>query len=143
MTPSDSKRPLDMIEVKTRDLIGAALDWAVAKAEGHDPIVMPFKNSAGAAVYHAPWAKTEGIRYQPSTDGQQGTPLVERFRPHINPIFYNDEPAWECWSGWDLDNRSIKTDHVYGPTLLIASMRCYVSSKHGETLQVPALLLQA
>ena len=69
---------MNLVEVKTTELIGPALDWAVAKADGHEPIVTPFKNSIGNALYLAEWAQREGIRWQPSTDWSQGGPLIEK-----------------------------------------------------------------
>jgi hypothetical protein len=51
--------------MKTSELTGAALDWAVAKCEGQ--------------TYHGPaWTK-------PSTDWAQGGPIIERERIEVRP----------------------------------------------------------
>lgn len=123
---------MTLVEVKTAELIGPALDWAVAKADGHEPIVMPFKNSSGNALYLAEWAQREGIRWQPSTDWSQGGPLIEQSLLIISP-----EPS----KGW-LARSYMDATEYYGPTPLIAAMRCLVDAKLGDTVQIPSELIQ-
>jgi hypothetical protein len=83
--------------VKTSELQGAALDWAVAKCENFD-------------------TRNLGI-YSPSTDWSQGGPIIERERIHVQPSI------GEVWQAELVFCKS------YGPTPLIAAMRCYVASK--------------
>jgi hypothetical protein len=92
--------------MKTSELTGAALDWAVAMAE----------NWAGADFEVKPY----------STNWAQGGPIIEREMIAID----FDGATW-CAS----DN--LKPLANYGPTPLIAAMRCYVASKLGDTVDVP------
>lgn len=104
--------------MKTSELQGAALDWAVAKCEGH-----------GIGVLDDPW-------FAPSTDWAQGGPIIEREGMHVDCLRQNDKPIWEAWP------YATGTKHIQqGPTPLIAAMRCYVASKLGEDVDVPKELL--
>ena len=110
--------------MKTSELSGAALDWAVAMAE----------NWAGADFEVKPY----------STDWAQGGPIIERemiqITPHcmVNPLH-----------GWAASYRSFdEDDDVYalfrkrGRTPLIAAMRCYVANKLGDTVEIPEELIK-
>jgi hypothetical protein len=94
--------------MKTNELVGTALDWAVAKCEGtlHDDGSVP-------------------DYFQPSIDWEQGGAIIECERIEIVP---ND--AWDAYKeGQHLPNT--------GATPLIAAMRCYVASKLGDEVDVP------
>ena len=101
------------MRVKTNELTGAALDWAVAKCEG--------------VVYHGPaWTKY-------STDWAQGGPIIER--EGINLDNYAKNPKWSAWT--PAPDRESGEAQAYGPTPLIAAMRCYVASKLGDEVEIP------
>jgi hypothetical protein len=109
--------------MKTNELTGAALDWAVAKCEGV---------SVRWSAAHEQLL-VEGYPYmvwQPSTNWAQGGPIIER--EHIAVDW--DGAAW-CAS--DNDNPIA----CYGPAPLIAAMRCYVASKLGDDINIPKELL--
>ena len=109
------------MKIKTSELDGAALDWAVAKCEGLDQY---FDSEEKCAF------DDEGCAYEPSTNWAQGGPIIER---ELIAIRFICESRWESWwSGWP---KSFQV--VYGPTPLIAAMRCYVASKLGEEVEVP------
>jgi hypothetical protein len=96
--------------MKTSELTGAALDWAVGKAIGeYKPVAVPH--------YSIDWA--------------QGGPIIEREdTPYYIYKMSNNE---QVWCAEDKDSK-----HIYsGPTPLIAAMRCYVASKLGEEVEVP------
>ena len=98
------------MKIKTSELTGAALDWAVAKCEG--------------VVYHGPaWTKY-------STDWSQGGAIIEREKINI----------YEISGVWKADIPGIQLSRS-GPTPLIASMRCYVKFKLGDTVDVPEELI--
>jgi len=118
--------------MKTSDLTGAALDWAVAKCEGwpmdiwYDEDQMPMIRD------------DEVPEWKPSTDWAQGGPIIEREKIDL----FTEKPTNESWiasvarhqnglrlTGWRL--------HQYGPTPLSAAMRCYVSFRLGDTVEVP------
>ena len=93
---------------KTSELQGAAaLDYAVAKCSG--PTMMAF------------FKRKE---YTPSTDWEQGGPIIEREK--IDVCVDNDG-----WFTWYAKKGDVERG---GATPLIAAMRCYVASKLGEGL---------
>ncbi len=97
-----------MWKLKTSELEGAALDWAVAQAR-----------IDGAFEYSA----TPG--WSPSTVWSQGGPIIEQ--EQIDIQCYPRRNGGHIW----------RTCYSDGPTPLIAAMRCYVASKLGETVEVP------
>ena len=122
--------------MKTSALTGAALDWAVAKAEGKD-----FFIEGKAVLSFCPGADIPGVPYfdreywMPSVKWSQGGPIIERERIEIqkgNPLYFPEgnengdyyEPLWIAGK-------------MHGQTPLIAAMRCYVVSKMGNEIEVP------
>mgnify|MGYP003351542252 CR=1 FL=1 len=101
--------------MKTAELTGVVLDWAVTKCEGYDHEVTP-----GGVWGKWGWA----------TDWAQGGPIIERERINL----WNEGYDWEA---------SLFGEHiVWGPTPLIAAMRCYVASKLGDDIEIPTELTQ-
>ena len=117
--------------MKTSGLTGAALDWAVAKLEskasptGMDQAdIALYRSTATNAWMYKRWA----IHY--STDWAQGGPIIEREFIAISRGGSYSENFWFASLGFS-DNR------IYGPTPLIAAMRCYVVSKLGDKIEIP------
>lgn len=102
--------------MKTSELTGAALDWAVAKCEGK--------------IYGIPGTRYE---FQPSTHWAQGGPIIER--EGINLDNYAKNPRWSAWT--PAPDREYGEAQAFGPTPLIAAMRCYVASKLGDEVDLP------
>lgn len=113
--------------MKTSDLVGPALDWAVAKCEG--------VNAEAFCLYYEP---TEVSDYDShnypefhySTIWAQGGPIIERERISI---IKQDPPADNWWAF----NEQQRPGDAFGPTLLVAAMRCYVASKLGDNVNIP------
>lgn len=105
--------------LRTGELTGAALDWAVAKCDGRKD------NDFG-------WWWDN---YKPSTDWSQGGPIIEREVIETNRGGAYQHNFW-CASVGHGNKR------LYGPTPLIAAMRCYVASKLGDEVEVPEELTQ-
>lgn len=118
------------MKVKTSELIGPALDWAVAKCEGFDAIKYEARR---VKILHRR-DDAQPRTYTPSTDWAQGGPIIERER-----ITFSEERRGLylgfIWNGVAHVNLS------EGPTPLIAAMRCYVASKLGEEVEIPEELL--
>jgi len=105
--------------MKTSELQGAALDWAVAKAEGKDN---DCEIHAGNVLYGR--ATSGFTHYNPSADWSQGGPIIER--EGIALYLYGPD-KWNAM-----------TEKEYqGPTPLIAAMRCLVASKLGDDIELP------
>jgi hypothetical protein len=99
--------------MKTNELTRAALDWAVCVAE------------------YGYGADYKTNRY--STDWAQGGPIIER---EWIELMNGSNIALDRWGaikyGEDGDPFL-----QYGPTPLIAAMRCYVASKLGDDVEIP------
>ena len=104
--------------MKTSDLIGPSLDWAVAKCD------QPQWSDEDALL----WVQDDDYQYSPSTDWAQGGPIIERERIELSS--YADQ--WQATA--HLEDGSI---FQRGPTPLIAAMRCYLVSKLGDEVEVP------
>jgi hypothetical protein len=107
------------MKIKTSDLIGPALDWAVAKCEGWDEYL-----ENDLPVRYAD-ADGQDIAWSPSANWSQGGPIIEREGIALLPEHE--------WCGYIDNIRSQK----YGPTPLIAAMRCYVASQLGDEVDIP------
>jgi Protein of unknown function (DUF2591) len=101
--------------MKTSELTGSALDWAVAKCEGLRTYV----------------EVVEG--FKPSTDWAQGGSIIER--EHIS--LWSSGHTWEAQIENDSDEWLIE----WNDSPLVAAMRCYVASKLGDDVEIPAELL--
>ena len=111
------------MKIKTSELSGAALDWAVAKAEGGDSVAACYyENNTPLWLDEAPEPE-----WKPSTNWAQGGPIIEREKIGV---FWR-EYYWVA-----------ETDgpEEQGETPLVAAMRCYVASKLGEEVEVPTEL---
>jgi hypothetical protein len=72
--------------------------------------------------------------YPYSTDWVFGGPIIERER--INTLDHGS--SWNCFY-----SRGPRVGQRWsGPTPLIAAMRCFVSSKLGDTVEVPDELME-
>jgi hypothetical protein len=107
--------------MKTSELTGAALDWAVAKCEGW-PMDIWFDED------QMPMIRDDEVpEWKPSTDWAQGGPIIERENIEV---FRRDE-QWFAYSSLS------KPQDFHGRTPLEAAMRCYVASKMGDEIEVP------
>jgi len=61
----------------------------------------------------------------PSTDWSQGGPIIEREKMTLE------------WTGENWMAYIRHDDEYFGPTPLIAAMRCYVASKLGDEVEIP------
>ena len=121
--------------MKTSELTGAALDWAVAKADEERDVLFCQRQYGRLIVRIAGDHETRDIEwpYTPSTDWSQGGPIIERESIKVDPR----KGQWEA-TIW---NEAVMQNPAYGPTPLIAAMRCYVASKLGDEVEIPEELL--
>lgn len=121
--------------MKTSELTGAALDWAVAKAEGlgyrydekYGPMCFRPSVTKGTAVWDS-----APLPY--STDWAQGGPIIERERISIRQ--WTNVPIVHAYM--PVDGAEWSSD---GTSPLIAAMRCFIASKLGDEVDVPKELL--
>jgi hypothetical protein len=119
--------------VKTSELQDAALDWAVAKANGQTRFDF---NSGGVSYWLAGWdrKRTYPIAFAPSTDWAQGGLIIEREGIGIWPS-ESIEGMWAARPDYEVYPERLPPS--YGTTPLIAAMRCYVASKLGDDVTIP------
>ena len=133
--------------MKTSELIGPALAYAAGIAEGFTP--------------HAAASLVIMESYNPNTNWSQGGPIIERenittIRANSDYVDGKNVPSWFAetnkWVGHGIST-SVEGEYFdpcfmideaggkYGPTPLIAAMRCYVASKLGDEVEIPSELL--
>ena len=108
--------------MKTIELTGAALDWAVAKADGLEFVVMN-----GGVFIPDEDGVDDPYRYRPSTAWEDGGPILDRENIEV---FRRDE-QWFAYSSLS------KPQDFHGRTPLEAAMRCFVAGHLGDEVQVP------
>lgn len=119
------------MKVKTSELTGIALDWAVATCEvpGLDPAdethVRHFNNLRYEHVLHR--------RFHYSTDWSQGGLIIEREEIGVQCVYTGGK--LDCWMAATRPGHDDQKE--FGPTPLIAAMRCYVAAKLGRKVEVP------
>ncbi len=115
--------------MKVQDLTGVQLDWAVAKAEGDlspqgDVMVLEgrlFSIEPGGHETPDIWRK-----YNPTDSWHLAGPIIER-----------EGITLRCGlHGWDAELEEFDAIS-HGTTALIAAMRCYVSAKLGDEINIP------
>lgn len=111
---------MQMIEVKAAELIGPALDWAVAQVNGVEDI---------------PGLASTGLSFEPSTNWAQGGLLIEKHQIDL------------CWDGadgkamwWHAYHQDIADQQTH-QSPLIALCRAIVAAKLGDVVSVPAELV--
>lgn len=151
------------MKIKTSELTGAALDWAVASAAGY--------LTGGHFHYREcrrvelrgrvliDWAATRVTDddltvWNPTGDWAQGGPIIEQGT--ISVIAYGgewratngDQVTEEAYSFAPLQRNASGTFQTMqgyadeaGGTPLIAAMRCFVASKLGDEVEIPDELL--
>ena len=103
--------------MKTAELTGIALDWAVGYVMGEKLRILERQ---------IVWPED----YSPSTDWSQSGPIIEREMVCLIP----PRAGIELWEAYHPD---FPQEEHYGPTPLIAAMRCYVASKLGDEVEIP------
>ena len=125
------------MKVKTQDLISPALDWAVAKCEGHRTKLEGWP----PYVTYVPAGKRSDYKYVPSTNWKQGGPIIDREGIGLLPADGHRGGQCEAFkyrrTHHDLCIEDGITHRMFGPTPLIASMRCYCCAKLGEFVNIP------
>jgi len=107
------------MKVKTSELTGAALDYAVAKCESREMRAWRTYRRLNQANYSTDWA--------------QGGPIIDREMLAVWPDYETGRYFASAEEGGGTD--------YSGDTLLVAAMRCYVASKLGDEVDVPGELL--
>jgi len=121
------------MKVKVSEATGQVLNWLVMLARG----------GAAVTLDEDRWIVRDGIAdmplhaFTPSTDWSQGGPIIEW--EEIEWCIHNNEGGtpvvWKAWPYADIGAEG------FGPTTLIAAMRCYVTARLGDEVDVPEELI--
>ncbi|WP_181005313.1 phage protein NinX family protein [Pseudomonas putida] len=127
-----------LIEVRVSNLVGAALDWAVAQVEGISTIMLsprkeePPKPFALFGSLALSVGGDDQSSYTPSSCWHCGGPLIDKYKGSAHHNRHLEEEACRYSAG--PEGAGI---WLYGPTALVAFCRTLVLTKLGDTVQVP------
>ncbi|MBA6096384.1 DUF2591 domain-containing protein [Pseudomonas juntendi] len=127
----------DLIEVKTADLVGEALGWAVGMADGLELEMEPphYNTSWRVFARHRYTVTEQAKRFNPWEDWAVGGPLLQKH----NVSLHCPQKDWDYWAAWITENGK---DVAQGADLpLPAACRAIVAHKIGDTVQVPKELM--
>ena len=123
------------MKVKTSQLIGPALDWAVAKCEEEQDrrvTVIRREDYVGKTIERETEFDSGAYEWwSPSRIWAQGGPILERERIGVLMVGIRVRQ----WKG-DCEQT------CHGPTPLVAAMRAYVVKKWGHEVDVPDELME-
>lgn len=122
------------MKVRTQELIGPALNWAVANIEKVPVIIgedLRLWEDLG-----------EGARGNEVNFEALFLPLLERKRIEVSP---KERYSARVSSGWQASllegTQDKKALYMEGPTALVAVLRCHVASELGDVVEVPDELM--
>lgn len=123
------------MKIKTSELFGSALDWAVTWAQHPSGPTGEgwYERDADGKLFDP----LNECTVSPSTIWEQGGPIIEREKISLDALTGYSEPMWMA-NVFDYEDLTCR---MYGPTPLIAAMRCYVASKLGDEVDIPETLL--
>lgn len=121
------------MKMKTSELTGAALDWAVAKCLGHRVA----ENYGSYIRIHLPDPKQSGytLAFCPSTDWAQAGLIIEREKISLEHLYGAGDAGEDVWVATRMEGPSFSEEQ--GPTALVAAMRCYVAACLGDEIEIP------
>lgn len=131
------------MKIKTSALTGAALDWAVAKCLGIRVYIGRYEHTmTGPCLLDAELVdmNTDGPQeLKFSRDWAQGGQIIDVIEGFQLKVWLESRPQTKC----EAHIHNYDGDYVaFGPTPLIAAMRCFCCSKLGEEIDVPEELLK-
>jgi hypothetical protein len=128
------------MKIKTSELSRAALHWAVAKAACtlHKDALLGEATKSGwwitGCYTHDPNEWLPLHLFTPSTNWLQGGPII--LREKLDPRWLPKQQLWCVYAIQHATDGFVR-GAGFGPTFLIAAMRCYVASKLGDEVEVP------
>ncbi len=129
------------MKIRTKDLIGPALDWAAAKAEDNedcrDPYVTRTLDGMETYVKVTTFSGYEAD-WEPSVDWSQAGPIIEREK--ITLDYDYDGQGLSLWTARKCAFDGTLLWAESGDSPLIAAMRCFVASRLGDEVEIPGEL---
>ncbi|NNA39248.1 phage protein NinX family protein [Pseudomonas lundensis] len=124
----------EFVEVKTQDLTRDGLNWAVAKAEGYEPMLFPHSRKEYSVVASVGSTEEGNFAFEPCfycTDWAKGGPLIEK---------HAIEFEWITDATLRAEVPTCGTS-AYANSYLTAACRAIVASVLGNTVSVPKVLM--
>lgn len=119
-------------KIKTTELDeGPALDWAVAKADS-TPVKI-YKPAIGPAI-----CTYGSVIYNPSSSWMLASAVIERY---ITTLHWSTDSQKTGWEAAIIKDGTATL--AYGPSPLVAAMRCFVLDRLGNEVEVPNVLIKA
>ena len=122
-----------MKTMKTSELIGPALDWAVMKCEYPQNDSVSFFNEL----------RNRDVVYGDLRGGKHSTTGSFRYSERwdqAGPIIDREDITIRSWLNEDFKTAYMNVEGAewyHGPTYLVAAMRAYVASKLGDEVEIP------
>lgn len=150
-----------MAQIKISELVGPALDWAVAQYSG--TVKLSLSDFSFQIRKYGFIQLRSGGTYSPSTDWKQAGDIIGlegiAIRKHSAGTWYamlsadlgdGEHASWSQFTArggerYGVESWAVKKrqQRFCGETPLIAAMRCYVASKaKSETVEVPDVLVK-
>lgn len=116
------------MKIKVSEASGPVLDWMVAKAQALEVYI-----DDGVVCLKGQPFDDNGHYWLPTQNWAQGGPIIEREGISLWNKTNSTTISSMCWNA-----KSERYVHSgFGPTPLIAAMRCYCVSRLGEIVEVP------
>ena len=145
-----------MAKVKTGELTGAALDWAVAISKGipaEELYIQKWGSRLPPSIYrrnrdedgNLDGSYTSGPDLLFSRKWEAGGPIIQRegISTRLN---HKQAQLWEAYIWLPTQHDQSEADSnsytAFGMTPLIAAMRCFCCSKLGDVVDIPEELCQ-
>jgi hypothetical protein len=123
------------VKVKTSELADAGLAWAIAIIEGWEPFVQYFNvMKDGKVVGKSYYMTCHKRQVTVPINWSEAGPIIERERLSLFP--HTDATGTWCCVKYAANSTNVLA-RAFGPTPLIAAMRCFVASKLGDEVDVP------
>ena len=124
------------MKIKTNELTERALDWAVAMTLGNAP---DWDMESHGITWHGAWITGDGEYYRLpaySSCWAQGGPIIEREGINIQ-VDITKTGQWHAKLARPTSIDPRRYCGHFGPTPLIAAMRCFVASSIGDEVEIP------
>lgn len=125
----------EFVEVKTSELTGKVLDWAVAKAVSHPA---DWDSPSGLLWFES--SSHEWLIWYPSTNWAQGGTLADKYNVDFNTQGIDGDGS-QLIEATVQDFESMQCWVAEGETRLEAMCRSIVAAKLGDAVQVPSELV--
>lgn len=117
------------MKIKVSQATSLQLDWLVGTIEKVEGLTYSERTNK---LYSYDKRKLMA-RHSPTTSWAQGGPILEREGMTVGRQIHTTE-----WSAETFDGTGMDVTHLrFGPTPLVAAMRCFISSRLGDEVEIP------